>query len=70
LIAPAEQQLRNVATICIVPDSFLWNVPFQALMTPSEHFLIEDHELYYAPSLSVLREMNRKKGTGETSTPL
>lgn len=67
LIAPAEQQLRGVGTICIVPDSFLWNVPFQALMTPSEHFLIEDHALYYAPSLSVLREMNRKKSKVETT---
>jgi len=67
LIAPAEQQLRNVGTICIVPDSFLWNVPFQALMMPSEHFLIEDHALYYAPSLSVLREMNRKKAKSETT---
>jgi CHAT domain-containing protein len=66
LIAPAEQQLRGIGTICIVPDSFLWNVPFQALMTQSEHFLIEDHALYYAPSLSVLREMNRKKETGAT----
>ena len=67
LIGPAEQQLRGIGTICIVPDSFLWNVPFQALMTPSEHFLIEDHALYYAPSLSVLREMNRKKETGATT---
>jgi CHAT domain-containing protein len=67
LIAPAEQQLHGVGTICVVPDSFLWNLPFQALMTPSEHFLIEDLALYYAPSLSVLREMNRKKGTGATT---
>jgi CHAT domain-containing protein/uncharacterized protein HemY len=67
LIAPAEQQLRGAGTICIVPDSFLWNVPFQALMTPSEHFLIEDHALYYAPSLSVLQEMNRKKDKDETT---
>jgi len=69
LITPAEQQLRNVGTICIVPDSFLWNVAFQALMTPNEHFLIEDHALYYTPSLSVLVEMNRKKG-GMTNTSL
>jgi CHAT domain-containing protein len=61
LIGPAEQLLRGVDTICVIPDSFLWNIPFQALMTPSEHFLIEDQALYYAPSLSVLREMNRKK---------
>jgi CHAT domain-containing protein/Tfp pilus assembly protein PilF len=67
LIAPAEQQLRGVGTICIVPDSFLWNVPFQALMAPNEHFIIEDHALYYSPSLSVLREMNRKKGKGQTT---
>jgi CHAT domain-containing protein/Tfp pilus assembly protein PilF len=65
LIGPAEQQLRNISTICIVPDSFLWNVPFQALMTPDEHFLIENHAVYYAPSLSVLREMNRRKGASE-----
>jgi CHAT domain-containing protein len=65
LIAPAEQQLRNVETLCIVPDSFLWNVPFQALMTPSERFLIEDHAVYYAPSLSVLREMNRKNAASK-----
>src|SRR5205814_8005152 len=66
-----EQQLRGIGTICVVPDSFLWNVPFQALMTQSEHFLIEDHTLYYAPSLSVLWEMNRKKGTGAmTNTSL
>lgn len=71
LIEPAEQQLRGVDTICVVPDSFLWNVPFQALMTPNERFLIEDHALYYAPSLSVLNEMNRKKGKGEpTQTSL
>lgn len=63
LIAPAEQQLRNVGTLCIVPDSFLWNLPFQALMTPSEHFLIEDRAIYYAPSLSVLREMDKKEIT-------
>lgn len=67
LIEPAEQQLRGVGTICIVPDSFLWNVPFQALMTLSEHFLIEDYAVYYAPSLSVLREMNRNKDKGETT---
>ncbi len=67
LIGPAEQQLHNGGTICIIPDSFLWNVPFQALMTPNEHFLIEDHALYYAPSLNVLREMKRKKGKGEST---
>jgi len=60
LVGPAERQLRDTKTICIVPDGVLWNVPFQALLTPTDRFLIEHHALYYAPSLSVLREMNRK----------
>jgi CHAT domain-containing protein len=64
LLSPAETQLRHT-TFCIVPDSFLWNLPFQALMTKDGRFLIEDHPLYYAPSLSVLREMKRKSSTNE-----
>jgi CHAT domain-containing protein len=64
LVSPAEKQFQNV-TLCIVPDSFLWNLPFQALMTKDGHFLIEDHALYYAPSLSVLREMKRKSSTNQ-----
>jgi CHAT domain-containing protein len=64
LLSPAEIQLRHT-TFCIVPDTFLWNLPFQALMTRDGHFLIEDHSLYYAPSLSVLREMKRKSSTNE-----
>jgi CHAT domain-containing protein len=61
LIAPAKEQLSNAETICIVPDSFLWNLPFQALKPSSGHFLIEDYALYYAPSLSVLLEMTKKQ---------
>jgi CHAT domain-containing protein len=61
LIEPASEQLRGISTVCIVPDGFLWNLPFQALITNSNHYLIEDHSLYYAPSLSVLREMTTDK---------
>jgi CHAT domain-containing protein len=44
----------------------LWNLPFQALMTASGHYLIEDHALYCSPSLNVLREMNRTERTNYT----
>jgi len=30
LVLPAQKQLRN-ATLCIVPDSFLWNLPFSGV---------------------------------------
>jgi CHAT domain-containing protein/Tfp pilus assembly protein PilF len=61
LIEPASKQLQGVSTICVVPDRVLWNLPFQALITTSNRYLIEDFALYYAPSLSVLREMNKDR---------
>lgn len=66
LISPAEEQVRDL-TLCIVPDSFIWNLPFQALITKRGRFLIEEHPLYYAPSLSVLREIGRRNSTGQKS---
>jgi CHAT domain-containing protein len=61
LIAPAVEQLKGEDTLCIVPDGFLWNLPFQALMPTTDRYLLEDHSIYYAPSLSVLREMSQKE---------
>jgi CHAT domain-containing protein len=58
LIEPVAEELQNVRTVCIVPDSFLWTLPFQALTTKRGNYLIEQYALYYASSLSVLHEMN------------
>ncbi len=64
--SPRLHKVRPSLPRCgFAPDAFLWNVPFQALMTPNEHFLIEDHAVYYAPSLSVLWEMSRKRSTSQ-----
>lgn len=67
LVEPAARQLRGIDSICIVPDGFLWNLPFQALVTRGEHFLIQDYSLYYAPSLTVLREMTKERARKEKS---
>jgi len=65
LVAPAAEQIKGADTLCIIPDGFLWNLPFQALMPANDRFLLEDHAIYYAPSLSVLREMAKKeRGAG------
>ena len=65
LVKPAAQQLRGIRTICIVPDGFLWNLPYQALMPHDNRYLIEDYGLYYAPSLSVLLEMSKQRSKQE-----
>jgi len=54
LIEPLANKLQNIRTVCIVPDSFLWTLPFQALTTNHGNYLVEQYALYYAPSLSVL----------------
>ena len=57
LIATVANELQNISTLCIIPDEFLWTLPFQALTTTRGNYLIEDYSLFYAPSLSVLNEM-------------
>ena len=68
LIKPAEGQLRGVRKLCIVPDGTLWNVPFQALHEGERGYLLEQYAVVYAPSLSVLREMQRKGDALRTAT--
>jgi CHAT domain-containing protein len=57
LIDPAVNELQDITTVCIIPDAFLWTLPFQALTTRRSNYLIEEYFLFYAPSLSVLKEM-------------
>jgi CHAT domain-containing protein len=57
LLQPAQKQLRGKTSLIISPDNVLWDLPFQVLLSPELRYLIEDAAISYAPSLSVLREM-------------
>jgi CHAT domain-containing protein len=59
LIKPAHKELEGKTTVCIVPAGPLWELPFQALQPRANRYLLEDQALFYAPSLSILREMKR-----------
>ncbi len=52
---------KNINTICIIPDEFLWTLPFQALTNTRGNYLIQDYSLFYAPSFGVLNEMALRK---------
>jgi CHAT domain-containing protein len=60
LLQPAQTELDGREAIYIVPSEGLWELPFQALLSRSNKYFLEDHALSYAPSLSVLREMREK----------
>lgn len=59
LLKPAAAQLQGKTRLIIVPEGPLWELPFQALMSADNRFLIEDYAISLAPSLTVLREMIR-----------
>ena len=64
LVKPAEAQLRGKTNLVIAPDNTLWDLPFQALVGSGNRFLIEDAAITYAPSLTVLREMTKRRKSG------
>ncbi|HEX2271111.1 MAG TPA: CHAT domain-containing tetratricopeptide repeat protein, partial [Pyrinomonadaceae bacterium] len=61
LLKPVENQLHGKTRLVIAPDSNLWDLPFQALVNGAGRFLIEDASISYAPSLTVLREMTKRR---------
>ena len=61
LLKPAEAELQGKTNLIIAPDDTLWDLPFQALMNGANRFLIEDAAIAYAPSLTVLREMTKRR---------
>jgi CHAT domain-containing protein/tetratricopeptide (TPR) repeat protein len=61
LIAPFGTELHGVETLCIIPDGPLWQLPFESLLMPDDRFLIETTAVFYAPSITVYREMVRRE---------
>ncbi len=51
--------------LIIVPDGPLWNLPFQALITPRGKHLVEESSVFYAPSLTAIDAL-QKRGRNQT----
>ncbi len=59
LVKPAEDQIALKTNLVIVPDGILWRLPFEALQPAEDHYVVDQMQVSYAPSLSSLREMRR-----------
>lgn len=57
LLAPLDG--LGARSVGIVPDGVLWQLPFETLVDGAGRYRLERHTMYYAPSISVLREMKR-----------
>jgi tetratricopeptide (TPR) repeat protein len=69
LLKPAQQQLKGINTLVIVPEGILWELPFQVLQTTQGRYLWEDFTLFYTPSLTALREMIKLRNNEKDTKP-
>lgn len=67
VLKAAKADLPAQAKLLIVPDGPLWELPFQALLDERNRYLWQDHVIAYAPSLTVLREMEKVKRGGNAA---
>ena len=63
LFGPAREQLSGKRTFLISPDDSLWQMPFAALRSADNHYLIEDRAIALASSLAALTEMTKTRDT-------
>lgn len=65
LLIPKEirSMISTKEKLTIIPDNFLNNISFDALITPNGDFLIENHEVSYQFSNSFSRNIESKKST-------
>jgi CHAT domain-containing protein len=67
------KDLAGEKSLIVVPDGELWNLPFQAMMSAPDRYLVEDYAVSYAPSLTVLREMaalrRRRQASNRNASP-
>jgi CHAT domain-containing protein len=60
VIKPAASRLAGKTSIIVVPDGPLWDLPFQTLQNTAGKYLVESASISYAPSLTALREMQKR----------
>ena len=59
LLKPAQEQITARKHLIIAPDAVLWNLPFHALRTEDDRYLIENHAVSYTPSLTALSAISK-----------
>ncbi|HEY0771308.1 MAG TPA: CHAT domain-containing protein, partial [Sphingobacteriaceae bacterium] len=69
LIKPVSAQLDPARHICLIPNKFLFYLPFAALINPEEKPFLADFNFFYAPSANVFLfcTLNALKKTFSTS---
>lgn len=62
LIKPIKEKIQNVESLVIIPDKFLYLIPFQALNDGT--YLTEKYKISYAQTATSLKYLSKGKGVG------
>jgi CHAT domain-containing protein len=60
LITPVEAKLKSYTNLVIIPHQGLHFLPYQALLSQSGRYLIEDYVIEYAPASSIFFHCTKK----------
>lgn len=60
LISPVSKEIKDYTSIYVIPHRSLHFLPFQALIDTTGKYLIENFNISYAPSASVLKQCSIK----------
>ncbi|HEU4837165.1 MAG TPA: CHAT domain-containing protein, partial [Pyrinomonadaceae bacterium] len=69
LLKPAESQIAQRSRLVVVPDGPLWEVPFEALRSADDKYVIDQASVTYAISFSAMREMKKRRVTTRRAAP-
>lgn len=81
LVKPAESLLSGKSSLVIIPDGVLYYLPFESLIkttggpsatggSPAVKYLVEDYEVAYSPSATVLGLIRKERISHETKKVL
>ena len=70
LLEPVAPVLAKKTRLVVVPDAFLWSLPFESLPNAAGRFLVEDAAVAYAPSLTALVAMDAARPRAATPPTL
>jgi CHAT domain-containing protein len=59
LLEPELKNKKNV-NLVIIPDGFLFHIPFSVMVNSNDHFLVEDHSITYAPSINLFSRLQQE----------
>lgn len=69
LLGPIESRLSGISDLIIVAEGELWRVPFQALRTSRDKFLVEERAVSYTPSIAALVALAERRRARPAVSP-